>query len=537
MNLFFMKDKTMNSETILSKYRDSLFSSGLHRTGIRWIDSSLHSTEISRGTIEQESNWRANFLTEKVCRPGDHVFLFLQFSPEIWYFFLGALKCGAVPCVLFPNFGADALTARLKIGKADFLVTDKAGIKFQPFFVSVPTLRRTLVCGGLPDTTVDGNICLFDEAEKTRLSEQFTEAPVRPDDPAFMVFTSGSTGFPKAVLHSQRIAGAIVRSMRNVLQVTAEDRYWCTAHPAWITGTVYSVLGPLLCGVEAIQYAGNFHAKRWMPILQDQKVSVWYSAPTAFRSLMNEPAAFFKKFDFSAIRDVFSVGEPLNPKVFDWGKETFGREIHDTWFQTEAGTIRIANLPGAVIRPGFMGKAVDDARPVILNEQNQETAPTEIGRLCLEEGWDSCFADYFGQRSAFAEKFRSGYYETGDLASSDPDGNIRFVGRNDNVINTFGHLVGPFEVESVLLEEDEILDVAVASAPDELLYEKVVAFIVLREGISLDSKLESRLRVSVTTRLSPYATPKLFIPVPWIPRNNAGKVLRKELRERLRPEI
>ncbi len=524
----------MNKETILTKYRDSLSSGDLCETAIHWIDSSLRSTEISRGTIESESNRRANYLSAQGCHPGDHVFIFLQFSAEIWYFFLGALKCGAVPCVLFPNFGADALTARLKIGKADFLVIDQSGLKFHSLLRTIPTLKKILVCGELPvPLTVEEKTVVFGEAERERASDDFSAISVQPHDPAFMVFTSGSTGFPKAVLHSHRIADAIVRSMRDVLQVTAADRYWCTAHPAWITGTVYGVLGPLLCGIASVQYAGIYHAKRWMPILQDQKVSVWYTAPTALRSLMAEPADFFTGFDFGALRTIFSIGEPLNPAVFDWGKEAFGREIHDTWFQTEAGTIRIANLSGMKIRPGFMGKAVDDAQVVILNKRNQEAAPMEIGRLCLKEGWDSCFMDYFGQRAAFAEKFQSGFYESGDLASCDADGYIRFVGRDDDVINTSGHLVGPFEVESVLLEQPEIADVAVTAAPDDLLYEKVAAFVVLREGVEMDSKLESRLRVAVTTRLSPYATPKLFILLSEIPRNNAGKILRKELRKLL----
>ncbi|MHC1772259.1 MAG: AMP-binding protein [Flexilinea sp.] len=521
-------------ETILSRYHNNYLSENPNRTAIRWLDSSLNCVEISRKKLENESNRRANFLVGKNCKPGDHIFLFLQSSPEIWYFFIGALKCGAIPCVLFPNFGEDAIRARLLIGKVDFLITDTLLDRFKELFLSIPTLKMNICLNHLPEPQLlNEKICYLDD-ELNFLSDQFSDYPVQLHDSAFMVFTSGSTGFPKAVIHSQRIADSICRSMENVLQVTKQDRFWCTAHPAWITGTVYSILGPLLSGIESVQYSGNFHAKRWMPILQDQKVSVWYSAPTAFRSLMNEPAEFYKGYDFSALRNIFSVGEPLNPKVYYWGREIFNREIHDTWFQTEAGTIRIANLPEETIKPGLMGKAVDDARPIILNDRNEETERNEIGRLCLKEGWESCFIDYFGQRSAFASKFQSGFYETGDLAYEDEDGCFCFVGRDDDVINTSGHLIGPFEVESVLLEQEEITDVAVAAAPDELLYEKVAAFIVLRKGIEWDTKLESKLRVAVTTRLSPIATPKVFIIVDGIPRNNAGKILRNELREKLK---
>lgn len=521
-------------ETILSLYEKQIKSQIGTDTAIRWIDFSLNCQQISWEEIERESNRRAAFLATKQCQQGDHVFIFLQSSPEIWFFFLGALKCGAVPCVLFPNFGQDAIQSRLIIGKAAYLITDSSFSKFEELFLSISTIRAIVYVDGTKKSlSKDERIHRFD-VKSALISDQFTPCIVDPHDPAFMVFTSGSTGFPKAVIHAHRIAESIQRSMRNVLQIGKDDLFWCTAHPAWITGTVYSILGPLLCGIESVQYSGNFHAKRWLPILQDQGVTVWYSAPTAFRSLMHESPDFYKEFDFSALKKIFSIGEPLNPVVYFWGKEIFNRDIHDTWFQTEAGTIRIANIPGTAIKPGFMGKAVDDASPIILNEKNQTIPPNEVGRLCLKEGWESCFIDYFEQRSAFASKFQSGFYETGDLAYVDEDGYFCFVGRDDDVINTSGHLVGPFEVESVLLAQDEIADVGVVAAPDDLLYEKVAAFIVLKNGVIWNDKLESKLRVAVTGRLTPIATPKLFIIVDEIPRNNAGKILRNVLRERLK---
>ncbi len=521
-------------ETILSLYEKQMRTLKGTDTAIRWIDSSLSCQQITWKEIEKESNLRADFLTKKQCQQGDHVFIFLQSSPEIWFFFLGALKCGAVPCVLFPNFGEDAIRSRLIIGKAACLITDSSFKKFEALFLSISTIDAIIYVDEAEVPSSDNKrLHCFHSASASNI-QHFTPRCVNPHDPAFMVFTSGSTGFPKAVIHAHRIGESIQRSMQQVLQVEKHELFWCTAHPAWITGTVYSILGPLLCGIESVQYSGNFHAKRWMPILQDQKVVVWYTAPTAFRSLMHESPEFYKKFDFSALKKIFSIGEPLNPVVYFWGKEIFNQDIHDTWFQTEAGTIRIANVPGTAIKPGFMGKAVDDAMPVILNEKNQANQPNEVGRLCLKEGWESCFIDYFEQRSAFASKFQSGFYETGDLAYQDDEGYFCFVGRDDDVINTSGHLVGPFEVESVLLAQDEIVDVGVTAAPDDLLYEKVAAFIVLKENIIWSDKLESKLRVAVTSHLSPIATPKVFVIVDEIPRNNAGKILRNVLRERLK---
>lgn len=522
-------------ETILSLYDKQKRTLNGTDTAIRWINSSLTCQQITWDEIEKESNRRAAFLAKKQCQQGDHVFIFLQSSPEIWFFFLGALKCGAVPCVLFPNFGEDAIRSRLVIGKAAYLITDTSFTKFEDLFLSISTIRAIVYVDGIGKPLSTNDRLLRFDKESAFVYDHFIPSKVDPDDPAFMVFTSGSTGFPKAVIHAHRIAESIQRSMRNVLQIGKDDLFWCTAHPAWITGTVYSILGPLLCRIESVQYSGNFHAKRWMPILQNQRVAVWYSAPTAFRSLMQESPDFYKEYDFSALKEIFSIGEPLNPVVFFWGKAIFNRDIHDTWFQTEAGTIRIANIPGNAIKPGFMGKAVDDAFPVILNEHNQSVPPNEVGRLCLKEGWESCFIDYFEQRSAFASKFQSGYYETGDLAYQDDEGYFCFVGRDDDVINTSGHLVGPFEVESVLLSQDEIADVGVVAAPDDLLYEKVAAFIVLKNGFIWNDKLETKMRIAVTSHLSPIATPKLFIIVDEIPRNNAGKILRNVLRERLKP--
>ncbi len=520
-------------ETILSLYERTLSKKNPDTTAIRWVDSHLNMTPITWRMLENESNNRAIYLTQLGCRPGHHVFIFLESSIEIWYFFWAALKCGAVPCVLFPDFGSDALGARLQSGRADWIITDRWNEKNVGAIRSCFSLKKIILLGepsGIPDT----RMALFHRESTT--NDSFPLYPAIETDPAFIVFTSGSTGFPKAVVHTHRCAESILRSMQNVLQVQNDDIYWCTAHPAWITGTVYGVIGPLIAGVESVQYSGNFHARRWMPILQNQEVSVWYSAPTAFRSLMTQPIEFFTKFDFSNLREIFSIGEPLNPAVYYWGKEIFQREIRDTWFQTEAGTIRIANLPGKLIKPGYMGMPVDDALPVILDEQGKECSAGQVGRLCLKAGWQSCFTDYFGQHDAYLSKFQNGYYQTGDLAFQDMDGYFCFVGRDDDVINTSGHLVGPFEVESVLLEQPEIAEAGVVAAPDPLLYEKVAAFIVLKMGVEWTSELETRLAVAVTTRLSTQATPRQFIVVNALPKNPAGKILRNELRKRLRSQ-
>jgi acetyl-CoA synthetase len=313
--------------------------------------------------------------------------------------------------------------------------------------------------------------------------------------------------------------------MKDIIHASADDVYWCTAHSAWITGTVYGILGPVLCGIPSLQYDGNFHAKRWMPILQDQRVTLWYTAPTALRGLMREEDDFFKNYDFSSIKQIYSIGEPLSEREFLWGEKIFGRPVYDTWFQTECGTIRIANQPGLPIRPGWMGRPVDDTE-ICLDGSLQDH-----GRLRLKSGFDSMFKGYYGMPEAGSEKVADGIYDTGDLVSRDEEGLLHFEGRADDVINTSGHLVGPLEVEQVLNSHPAVASAAVTGVPDDLLYEAPAAFLVLEEGVEWDRRLETALKVAVNNGVSPYAVPKYFRVVDSLPQTQSGKINRAELKK------
>ena len=515
--------------TFLELFQDQLHTERRDATAIRWIDARQNRSAISFSMLNAESDRRAGYLRSLGCQPGDRVFLFMQLSPEIWYFFWGALKCGAIPCVMFADFGETALKARLETGEANFLVTDSDVERKFPFLESLPSLKQVI------HLTFDheSGVGRFVDEKPFPFGFQDWHQP-GIESSAFMVFTSGSTGFPKAVVHTHRAAEAVLRSMRDVLGCRADDLLWCTANPAWITGTIYGVIGLLIAGIESVQYSGKFHARRWLPILDAEQVTVWYSAPTAFRSLMATPDDFYHGFQLNSLRAIFSVGEPLNPAVYEWGKRALKHEIYDTWFQTEAGTIRIANRPGDQVIPGWMGKAVDDAQPLILDEDDQICAPGQIGKLVLKTGWDSCFSEYYRNESATLSKFSNGTYRTGDLAMQDECGRFLFIGRDDDVINTSGHLVGPFEVESVLLEDERVFEAGVVSEPDPLLYEKVEAFIVLKPGVKFDIDLENDLKMAVNSKLSGHAVPKAFYPLKALPKNASGKILRNELRARLR---
>ena len=299
-----------------------------------------------------------------------------------------------------------------------------------------------------------------------------------------------------------------------------------------MTGVSYGIVGPLSRGVTQIQFAGNYQAETWFGILQDEKVNIWYTAPTALRMLMKEEESLFRRFDLRHLRHIFSVGEPLNPAVIEWARRVLNKEIYDTWFQTETGAIMIANRPGLPVKPGAMGRPYDQVEAAILDEKGAPLPPLEQGRLCLKPGWPSMFVAYINKESQYASRFKDGHYDTGDLAYRDGDGYFWFVGRGDDVINTAGHLVGPFEVESALLEIDEVAEAGVIAAPDELLFEKVVAFVRLQPNVEWSRELELKLRLHVSNRVSSVATPQEFRVTDAIPKNKSGKIMRRVLKAR-----
>lgn len=499
---------------LLSAYYEQLKNTGSGKPLLTIADSRLQTTSYDFPTLDEKFSKAAACLKGCGCVKGDRVLISARDTLSIWTFFWGSLKLGAIPSVLFPGLGTGGLEVRLRAAEACFFVTDMDPAKYSEN-VKVPnTLKKTI----LINREFEGQNYVSWKADEWESLKERSE--IASDDAAFIVFTSGTTGTPKPVLHRHGIAGAILRSMKNILHAGSDDIYWCTAHPAWITGTVYGILGPVLCGIPSLQYDGSFHAKRWMPILQDQKVTLWYTAPTALRGLMREEQAFFEGFDFSALKQIYSIGEPLSEKVYEWGVQTFHRPLYDTWFQTECGTIRIANQPGKPLRPGWMGRPVDDT---IVNLK-------ENGRLYLRSGFSSMFAEYYGMPEATNQKIKDGFYDTGDLAETDESGLLRFAGRADDVINTSGHLVGPLEVEQALTAQPAVAAAAVVGVPDELLYEAPAAFLVLTPGQEWNRQLETALKVAVNNNVSPYAVPKHFTILSELPMTGSGKIDRKTLK-------
>jgi acetyl-CoA synthetase len=500
------------------------------KTAMRWVDSSGVRSDYTFGHIDRESNRFANLLTGFGVRPGDIFFTFLPKIPEQFVAFLGALKARAICGTLFANFGEDALLDRLGDAGAKGIITKKGFLrKFDRIRSRLPTLEFILLVDG-EDAPGEGIYSL--KRLMAEASPEYATPLTTADTPSVLHYTSGSTGKPKGVLHCHGSVISQSKTTREILGLQDDDIYWCTADQGWVTGTSYGIIGPWSLGATQVHYGGGYDAREWMSLLARERVTVWYTAPTALRMLMREDDAVFTGTDLSDLRHIFSVGEPLNPEVIKWGRRLLGHDVHDTWFQTETGAIMIANRPGLEIRPGSMGKPVADVVAAIVSESGEELPAGKQGNLCIKAGWPAMFIGYLNDDAAYRQKFRHDFYHSGDICRRDAAGFYWFTGRSDDVINTAGHLISPFEVESVLLEIEEVAESGVVGVPDELLFEKVVAFVHLHEHVVPTPELEIRIRLHVANKASSIATPQEIIFCEAIPKNRSGKIMRRVLKAR-----
>ena len=497
---------------------------------MRWLGAHGERADYTFGDLERESSRFANVLAELGCAPGDVFFLFLPKMPEVFFTFLGALKARLITGTLFSNFGEEALLDRLGDAKASVILTRQSYLKkLLRIRDQLPALRRILVVDAEQDQSDE---ILSYPRLRERASAHYETPPTPAETPSVLHYTSGSTGKPKGALHRH---GSVLSQRGTTLEVLGlkpDDLFWCTADHGWVTGTSYGIIGPWSLGVTQVQFGGTYDAEQWFRILEEYGITVWYTAPTALRMLMREDPALYARFHLPKLRDIFSVGEPLNPEVINWGRSVLGHDIYDTWFQTETGAIMITNRPGLPIKPGSMGQPVSGITAAIVGEKGQVQPAGQQGLLCLKPGWPSMFISYFHHDDIYQRKFKDGWYHTGDTACCDAEGYYWFRGRSDDVINTAGHLVSPFEVESALLEVAGVAESGVIGAPDDLLWEKVVAFVALRPGHTWDSDLELKARLHISNRVSTMATPKEFIVLDNIPKNKSGKIMRRVLKAR-----
>jgi len=497
------------------------------KVAVKFLDHQLNTAELTYRDLDLRSNQVANLLRTSGFNIGDTAFIYLPKCLEFYEIFLGILKSGLIAGTLFSNFGSEALFDRLYDSKARVVFTKKKmAAKLMRLIDQLPYLKMIVLLDG--DDSLEG--CQVDYQSLIQNMPVDFSPQTFAHDPAILQYTSGSTGKPKGVMHIHKALASISSSFDEVHQPLDEDIYWCTADPAWVTGISYGIIAPLARGLTQIQYGGVFDPLIWFGIIEKEKIDLLYTAPTVLRMMMQYEDETYSGFDLSQLKRIYSVGEPLNPEIYKWGVRVLKHEIYDTWFQTETGAIQIANRPPLRIKPGSMGVPLSQTEAAILDENYQNLLPNTIGKLTLKAGWDSMFVGYLNRPEIYQEKFKRDYYLSGDLASMDEDGYVWFKGRDDDVINTSGHLVSPFEVESCLLEMDEIADVGVIGAPDPLLWEKVVTYVKLKPEFTLTSALALKIKIYVSNRVSPLATPAEIIDVDKIPKNRSGKVMRRYLR-------
>jgi acetyl-CoA synthetase len=493
--------------------------------------------ELSYAQLARQAARFSNVLQTLGVQRGQRVFLLLGRVPELYIAALGTLRYGAVLSPLFAAFGPEPLLTRLGLGEAAVLVTNAALYQRRAAGIvgQVPSLRHVLVAGCSADESVPAGT-----QNLTRLMAQASEAgaaaPTSSEDAALLHFTSGTTGRPKGALHVHGAALMHYMTGKYALDLHPDDVFWCTADPGWVTGTSYGVLAPLLHGVTSVVDEGEFDAERWYRILEEQRVTVWYTAPTAIRMLMKAGAELARRHRRPALRFIASVGEPLNAEAVWWGLETLGLPIHDNWWQTETGGIIVGNTVAQEIKPGSMGRPLPGVTVAIVRRVGDRLEvleePDQEGELALRPSWPSMFRAYLNEPERYRKCFVDGWYLSGDLARRDADGYYWFVGRADDVIKSAGHLIGPFEVESALMEDPAVAEAAVIGVPDPLVGERVKAFVSLRGGIEPSETLRARLLAHARKRLGASIAPKEIAFVEALPRTRSGKIMRRLLRAR-----
>jgi acetyl-CoA synthetase len=459
-----------------------------------------------------------NFLKSLGIKPQERVFFFLPRIPALYWGFLGTLRIGAIAGTLFAAFGPQALYDRLKNSGAKVVITTKE---------LYPRLEK--IEKDLPDLK---KIVIADNLEKllNRFSAKIRCRPMHSSDPAFMLYTSGTTGKPKGVIHAHQAILVQHLTAKWVLDLKETDIYWCTADPGWVTGIAYGILGSWSNGVTALVYEGRFNPEKWYQLIQDYKVTVWYTAPTAIRMLAAAGKSLLRKYNFSSLRHLASVGEPLNPEAVWWGLEAFGLPFHDNWWQTETGGILIANYPCMDIKPGSMGKPIPGITAEIVDDNGKKLKPGKIGNLAIKPPWPSMMRTIWRRPKKYKSYFINNWYITGDLAYKDKDGYFWFVGRADDVIKTSGERVGPFEVESCLLEHPAVVESGVIGKPDPIRGEIIKAFVVLKKGWKPSEKLKEKLQQFVKTRLAGHAYPREIEFIDKLPKTRSGKIVRRILK-------
>ena len=514
---------------------------------LRWLGKGGEVRELTYTQLAGEVSRFARLLDALGVGPGETVCSFTGRVPELYVAALGTLAHRSVFCPLFSAFGPEPIVARMGPGRAKLVLTSErlyrrklAGLREQ-----LPELAHVLIHDGGPEvpantaTGATGERSLaaaLAEIPESDPAEPWTIPATDPEDPALLHFTSGTTGKPKGAVHVHAAVLAHHWTGRLALDLRPGDVYWCTADPGWVTGTSYGIIAPLTNGVTMIVDEAEFDARRWYQLIQDQRVTVWYTAPTAIRMLMRAGVELAREYDLSSLRFIASVGEPLNPEAVRWGLEAFGQAIHDNWWQTETGGIMVANYASMPVCPGSMGKPLPGVEVGLVRRVGEGVEIVDEvgveGELAIRTPWPSMFRAYLDQPERYRKCFADGWYLSGDLAERDEDGYLWFIGRADDVIKTAGHLIGPFEVESVLLEHPAVAEAGVIGKPDELAGAIIKAFVAVKPGAIPDEALRRTLLGFCRERLGPAVAPREIEFCDELPKTRSGKIMRRLLKAR-----
>ncbi len=507
-------------------------------TALRWISRDGAIRDFSYDEMRRLTNRFANALQGLGVAKGDRVYVLAGRIPELYVAALGTLKNRSVFCPLFSAFGPEPIHSRMSIGGAKVLVTTESlyARKVAALRERLPELQHVILVGDEHEATqVEGTldyVGLMDAA-----GDEYEIEATDPEDWALLHFTSGTTGTPKGAIHVHEAVVAHHATGKLALDLHPDDVFWCTADPGWVTGTSYGIIAPFTNGVTNVIDEGDFDVERWYGILETQRVSVWYTAPTAIRMMMKAGAEIAQQHSYPSLRFLSSVGEPLNPEAVVWGQEAFGLPFHDNWWQTETGGIMIANYACMDIQPGSMGQPLPGVEATIVERREDGSAveltqPGATGELALKPGWPSMFRGYWHEEARYQKCFAGGFYLTGDLARRSDDGYFWFVGRADDVIKSSGHLIGPFEVESVLMEHKAVAEAGVIGKPDPMAMEIVKAFVSLKSGFEPSEALRRELLGFARSRLGAAVAPKEIDFLPTLPKTRSGKIMRRLLKAR-----
>jgi acetyl-CoA synthetase len=478
------------------------------------------------------SNTIGTFLAKIGLKNEDRICILMDRIPELFFSFLGILKIGAVVQPLFSAFGDESIFVRLDNAQTRAIITQRKHLpKIRKIMDKLPVLEYIIVVDPVKGKKLEHKEIALILADIPPV-ENMEVFPTKSESPSLLHYTSGTTGQPKGVQHVHYSLIAQYLTAKWVLDLQNEDIYWCTADPGWVTGISYGIIGPWSLGITQCVLDAGFSAHTWYKFIEKYKVTMWYSSPTAIRSLMKAGDDIIKGYDLTSLRHLASVGEPLNPEAIIWSERIFGKPFHDTYWQTETGSIMITNFPGLRIKPGSMGKAFPGIEGVILDPKSYEPVKEtgKIGLIAFKPGWPSMMRGYWKNTEKYNEKFVHGWYLSGDKASIDNEGYFWFVGRDDDIINTGGHLISPFEVESALLEHPAVAESAVVAKPDELNMEVVKAFITLKPGLAPSKDLELEIMNFIRKKLSSLAMPQEIEYMDKLPRTRSGKIMRRLLR-------